>query len=181
MAHNLDAGFFAQKIGELRAASALGPIVDLACGRGRHALAGARAGLPMIGLDRNAGFLAELESSALREGLQIPRVRCDLEAGCGLPLRPARCGAIVVSRYLHRPLARAIVDSIAPGGWLLYETFSSAQPGLGWGPSNPDFLLQPGEITALFDFDDLEIIEHAEGLTGGERPAAVARLAARRR
>jgi len=170
--------FFVRHIELLRAAAANGPIVDVACGRGRHTVAGARAGLPMIGLDRNRGFLAELRSAADAQGVAVERVRADLEAPAGWPIRSESCGAIVVFRYLHRPLARALCDALVPGGWLLYETFSLDQIELGWGPRNPDFLLRNGELSELFA--GLEIAERWEGTTTGPRPEAVGRLLARR-
>jgi SAM-dependent methyltransferase len=111
----------------LRAAAPLGPVVDLACGRGRNALAIAAHGIPVLGLDRNAGFLDELMSSARERALAVTAVRADLENAPAPPLAAGRCGALVVCRYLHRPLARALETLLAPGGWLLYETFTIHQ------------------------------------------------------
>ncbi len=170
--------FFVEHIEQLREAALAGPIVDLACGRGRHMIAGARAGLPMIGIDRNAEFLAELRSLADAERVAVNAVRADLEAAPGCPLKPGSCGAIVVFRYLHRPLAPTICDALVPGGLLLYETFSTGQIELGWGPSNPAFLLRKGELAEMFA--ELEILEQWEGITSGSRPEAVGRLVARR-
>ncbi len=163
----------------LRAAAALGPVVDLACGRGRNALAIAARGIPVLGLDRNAAFLEELTSSARERALPVRALRADLEAAPALPLAEGRCGALVVCRYLHRPLAPALEGLLAPGGWLLYETFTIHQRDLGYGPENPAFLLQPDELPALFS--RLEVRHHWEGLSDEPRPAAVARLAAIRR
>ena len=169
---------FVEHIERLQEAARAGPIVDLACGRGRHMIPGARAGLPMVGIDRNPGFLAELRSLAHADRLEVEAVRADLEAPAGWPLKPGSCGAIVVYRYLHRPLARAICNALAPGGLLLYETFSIDQTELGWGPSNPAFLLRAGELAELFA--ELEILEQWEGTTPGFHPEAVGRLFARR-
>ncbi len=170
--------FFVEHIEALRAAAQAGPIVDLACGRGRHMIAGARAGLPMVGIDRNPGSLAELRCVAKAQRVELDAVRADLEIAPGGPLKTGSCGAIVVFRYLHRPLARSICDALAPGGLLLYETFLTDQIELGWGPSNPAFLLRAGELADLFG--ELEILEKWEGTTSGSRPEAVARLLARR-
>lgn len=162
----------------LRAAAALGPVVELACGRGRIALAVAAAGIPVIGIDRNPAFLAELRGRARAGALPVTPVRSDLEAGLGLPLAPGRCGALLVFRYLHRPLAPAIAEALRPGGLLLYETFTIHQRDLGHGPRNADFLLRDGELPTLFP--QLEVLSHWEGIGGGERPSALARLVARR-
>jgi len=156
--------FFVRWLPALADASARGPVLDLACGRGRHALAAARAGLRCVALDRNAGFLAELAAEARRQALPVEALRCDLETGLAPPLREACFGAVLVFRYLHRPLAPWIEGLLAPGGLLLYETFT-----------NPAFLLEPGELPRLFP--KLETLAFEEGVYDG---AACARLAARR-
>jgi SAM-dependent methyltransferase len=163
---------------QLREAAALGPVVDLACGRGRNALAIAARGIPVCGLDRNAEFLRELLAASHAQSLAISVVRADLESAPVPPLAAGRCGALVVCRYLHRPLAPVLEALLAPGGWLLYETFTVHQRELGYGPENPAFLLEPGELPALFP--GLEVRTTWEGVTDEARPAAVAQLAARR-
>lgn len=155
-----------------------GPVVDLACGRGRHALAVAARGVRVIGVDRSHEPLAELAQTAERRGLAVCRVRADLEAGHGIPLAAGSCAAILVFRFLFRPLAAGIVEALRRGGLLLYETFTERQVELGWGPRNPSYLLRPGELRDLFP--GLEVVEYWEGISEGERPEAVARLAARR-
>jgi tellurite methyltransferase len=162
----------------LRAGATVGPVVDLACGRGRNALAIAAHGIPVLGVDRSAELLAELRGAARAQSLPVCAVRADLESAPALPLAPGRCGALVVCRYLHRPLAPLLEALLAPGGWLLYETFTIHQRELGYGPENPAFLLKPGELPTLFP--GLEIAHHWEGTSDEARPAAVARLAARR-
>jgi tellurite methyltransferase len=170
--------FLLQQRQRLRAAARLGPVVDLACGRGRHALALAGRGIPVVGLDRSRAFLAELRAAARERGLALEAACGDFEAGHGLPLAPGRCGALLVFRYLHRPLAPAIADALAPGGLLLYETFTIHQRDRPEGPVNPDFLLLPGELPALFL--GLEVLESWEGESESRPALALARLVARR-
>jgi tellurite methyltransferase len=167
--------FFLGHLDVLREASQLGPIVDLASGRGRHAIASARAGLPTIAIDRNPDLLRELAASASAAALPLAAVRCDLETGLGPPLAPARCGAVLVFRYLHRPLTPTISRLLAPGGLLVYETFTTGQRARGTGPRSPEFLLEPGELPSLFP--DLEVLEHDEVPKEDE---VTARLLARR-
>jgi tellurite methyltransferase len=162
----------------LRAGAALGAVVDLACGRGRNALAIAAHGIPVLGVDRSAELLGELCGAARAHALPVRAARADLESAPALPLAAGRCGALVVCRYLHRPLAPALEALLAPGGWLIYETFTIHQRELGYGPENPAFLLNPGELPALFP--GLDVALHWEGLTEEQKPAAVARLAARK-
>ena len=172
------AAFFRAHAQRLREACHRGPLVDLACGRGRHSLAAAALGIPTLALDRNASFLRELGQSATSRGLTIERVRADLETRHGIPLRPGCCAAVLVFRFLHRPLCQAIETLLQPGGWLLYETFRTAQAELPGGPSNPDFLLQDGELPGLFP--GLEIHSFEETTSKGPRPEASARLLARK-
>jgi SAM-dependent methyltransferase len=155
----------------LRQTAELGPTLDLACGRGRHTRALATMGHPVIGVDRNPEFLRALADSA-----SVPVVRADLETA-EPPFAAGAFGAVLVFRYLHRPLAAALASLLAPGGLLLYETFTLAQRELGWGPSRDAFLLGPGELPRLFP--QLEILESVEGVSG-DPPAAQASLAAQR-
>jgi hypothetical protein len=168
-----------EQLASLRSAAQRGPIVELACGRGRIACAVAAHDLAVVGIDRDAASLRELAATAREQALRVTPVRADLETGHGLPLRPGRCGALLVFRYLHRPLAPAIAEALAPGGLLLYETFTIHQKDLPYGPSRPDFLLREGELPQLFA--GLDIVSCWEGSSDGERPLALARLAARRR
>lgn len=171
--------FLLAHLDALAAAARRGPVVDLACGEGRHALALAARGIAVIGVDRDGAGLRGLQARARAECLPIRGLWADLEASPSLPFGPARCGALLVFRYLHRPLCAALAASLRAGGLLLYETFTTAQRELGYGPRNPAFLLEPGELPRLFP--QLEVLETWEGLTPGERPAALARLLARRR
>ncbi len=72
---------------------------------------------------------------------------CDLESGLW-PLLGRRFGAVVVTNYLHRPLLPTLVQSLAIGGVLLYETFADGNEIFG-RPRNPDYLLQPGELLRM--------------------------------
>ena len=166
------------ELAQLKRSSAGRPVLDLACGRGRHALEIARAGLTAVGIDRNRKALDELRLRSAAEELRVHTVAADLETGLGIPVVPNACGGILVFCFLYRPLASAIVQALAPGGLLLYETFTIDQEKLDYGPVNPRFLLQPGELPALFS--ELEILSHWEGWSSGERPLALARLVARR-
>jgi SAM-dependent methyltransferase len=167
-----------RQLAELRRASQLGPIVDLACGRGRNTLARAREGIDCLGLDRNRDFLRALGAAAAGARGRVDTACCDLESGYGIPVRPGTCGAILVFRFLFRPLASAIQSALAPGGLLLYETFTREQSAHGWGPRRPEFLLEAGELPRLFS--GLEVLHHDESPIELPRPEASARLVARR-
>ena len=154
----------------------MGPVVDIACGRGRHALAAARGGIRCLGVDRNGEHLAELRATARGEGLPVWGLRADLELGLRPPLRRNAFGAVLVFRYLHRPLLPHLAALLRPGGLLLYETFTTRQRTLGYGPRRDEFLLQEGELSGLFP--SLRVVTHWEGRREGERPSWVGALAA---
>lgn len=109
------------------------------------------------------------------EGFMIQQV--DLETGQAeaWPFPPNRFAAIVVTNYLHRPLFPRILDSLAPNGVLLYETFAQGNEQFG-KPSNPDFLLMPGELLQHARF--LRVIAFEDGYVEHPKPAMVQRICA---
>ena len=161
------AAFLIEHLPRLQAAP--GPVLDLACGAGRNALAAARAGCTVIGLDRSAAALAQLADRARAAQIAVQAVRADVETAHGIPFAPQSFGAVLVLHFLFRPLAPEITRLLRPGGWLLYETFTTAQRTLPGGPRNPAFLLHPGELPHLFP--TLTPIHHAE-ITSHSRATA---------
>lgn len=116
-----------------------GTVLDVACGSGRHAAWFAARGHRVTGIDRDAAALEPL--ATLAETLVA-----DLEHG-PWPLPGRRFDGIVVTNYLWRPLLPVLASVLAPGGALVYETFACGQETIG-RPTNPDFLLRPGELLA---------------------------------
>jgi SAM-dependent methyltransferase len=145
---------------------ARGRVLDLACGGGRHALHLAGLGHAVTAVDREPQSLP---------GVRF--LRADLEAGGPWPLGEERFEGIVVANYLHRPLFPRIAAALAPGGLLLYETFMAGNERHG-KPSNPAFLLEPGELWAAFG--SLHIIAFEQGEERQPRPAVKQRICARR-
>lgn len=170
--------FFREEEPALVAAGTQGRVLDLACGRGRHSLAALALGLDVVAVDRQATLLAELTRAGRGLPGRLETLAIDLETDLPPRLPQAPFAAILVFRYLHRPLAPAIESWLAPGGLLLYETFTVAQRSIGWGPSRDAFLLEPGELPRLFP--GLVVERHEEGLTREASPAHTARLRARR-
>ena len=162
----------------LRSAAAAGPVLDLACGAGRNAVAAARAGCAVIGLDRDRARLAALRAAARAAGVQVSLLQADFEAAAAIPLASASCAAVLVFRYLHRALAPEIVRVLRPNGLLLYETFTKQQREIARHPSNPAFLLEPGELPRLFP--GFSVLRAEEAHVTMPRPEAVARLVARK-
>jgi SAM-dependent methyltransferase len=143
-----------------------GPVLDLACGEGRHARFFKGLGFDVVAVDR-----APVEVEGIRY------VAADLEEG-PWPLEGHSFGAVVVTNYLHRPLFPRIADALAPGGVLIYETFMAGNERFG-RPSNPAFLLRPGELREAFA--SLEILGFEEGEVTAPKPAMTQRICAIRR
>jgi SAM-dependent methyltransferase len=117
-----------------------GPVLDLACGAGRHGRLFLARGHPVTFVDRDVSGVGDLR------GLHgVETLEADLEDGGPFPLAGRTFAGVVVTNYLHRPLLPALVAAVAPGGVLIYETFARGQERLG-RPTNPDFLLAPGEL-----------------------------------
>ena len=129
-----------------------GPVLDVASGAGRHARLFAARGLEVIAVDREAQSIP---------GVRF--VKADLEDGRPWPFAGQRFGAIVVTNYLHRPLFPPISAALEEGGVLIYETFMLGNERYG-RPSNPDFLLRPGEL--LEAFGALTVVAFEQGDTG---------------
>ena len=103
-------------------------------------------------------------------------IAADLEGGGPWPLGGRRFEGVVVTNYLHRPLLPRLVDSLAPGGVLIYETFARGNERFG-RPSNPAFLLAPGELLEAVR-GRLQIVAYEHGVVARPKPAVVQRLCA---
>jgi len=149
-----------------------GPALDLACGNGRHARLLASLGHAVTAIDRDAQALAAAG------GQGITTLQHDLEApGAVWPIAPGSLAGIVVTNYLHRPLFGAIAAALAPDGVLIYETFALGNEVFG-KPSNPAFLLNPGELLELAALGGLRVLAYEDGVIDFPKPARVQRLCA---
>jgi len=152
------------------------PVLDLACGTGRNGLALAAEGVPVVFADKSADALTAVETRLLALNLPGSTWQVDLEQAGVNPLSGRGFSAILVFRYLHRPLLPMLKDAVLPGGLMVYETFTTDNRRFG-RPNNPDFLLRPQELKEIFQ--DWEIIHSFEGtLQNPDR--AVAQLVARK-
>ena len=139
-----------------------GPVLDVASGAGRHAILFAERGLEVVAVDR--------------EAQSIPGVRfvqADLEGGGAWPFAGQRFAAIVVTNYLHRPLWPTLQAALAEEGGLIYETFMAGNERYG-KPSNPDFLLRPGE--SLQAFGALTVAAFEQGTVQRPKKAVIQRI-----
>jgi SAM-dependent methyltransferase len=152
-----------------------GRVLDVATGEGRNALFFAARGDRVVGIDRSHEALMAARRAAATCGLRLDLVCADLEE---YPL-PRACFDVVVNcRYLQRSLVPAMVQTVRPGGVVVFETFLIDQLEFGH-PRNPAFLLQHNELLRLFA--DLRVLYYEEGqFESGGRPAHLARLVAQR-
>ena len=150
-----------------------GVVLDVACGRGRHARWFHALNHPLVLVDQDAAAI---------DAIALPAQACeavvaDIENG-PWPFAGRQFDAVVVTNYLWRPLLPTLLDSLAPGGALLYETFAQGNETVG-KPSRPDFLLRPGEL--LQACRALRIVAFEDGFLDapdGRSPRFVQRIAA---
>jgi SAM-dependent methyltransferase len=145
-------------------------VLDLAAGSGRHARFFAGRSATVVAVDRDADALSALA------GVDGVETRCaDLEAAAW-PLAGEVFDAVIVSRYLHRPRFDDVLALLGPSGTLLYETFAAGNERYG-RPSNPAFLLEPGELLERVR-GRLVVVAFEQGAEGDPPTAVLQRLAA---
>lgn len=153
-----------------------GPILDVACGEGRHLRYFLSRGYAVTGLDKRIAGLADILGEPA-----LTLIQADLEVEGALeadpPLVPSgRYAGVVVTNYLFRPLFPALAAALTPGGVLVYETFMTGHERFG-RPENPAYHLQSGELLGFQDFG-LEVIAFEQGEIGAPRAAVIQRLCA---
>ena len=154
-----------------------GGALDVAAGRGRNALALARAGLSVVAVDFSFEAMRLLAAAARAEHLPIWPAVANLDR---FHLKDESFDTIVNINFLDRALFPEFVRALRPGGMLIADTFLVDQAAIGH-PRDPRFLLAHGELRALAS--GLEVEEYREGLVtypNGDR-AYRASIAARRR
>jgi SAM-dependent methyltransferase len=145
-------------------------ILDIACGGGRHARWFLARGHPVTAVDLDVSGLEDLQG---RPELEL--IQADLERA-SWPLPGRRFGAVIVTNYLWRPLFPRILDSVDEDGVLLYDTFARGNEAYG-KPTNPDFLLEPGELIEAVR-GRLQIVAYEHGHLERPHPAIRQRLCA---
>jgi SAM-dependent methyltransferase len=149
-------------------------MLDVACGGGRHLRYFLGRGCRVVGVDIDLGGVADLRGRP-----EVELVQADLESGpqgFTWPFAGRQFDGVVVVNYLWRPLLPAIVDSVAPGGVLIYETFALGNERFG-RPSNPAFLVAPGELLEAVR-GRLEVRAYEHGEETEPRPSMRQRICA---
>ena len=168
------AAFLVQNIGLL---PPRGKALDVAMGTGRNALYLASLGYEVMGIDISPVAIERCQAEAQRQGLRIEAICADLET---YPLPRETYDVVLNFYYLQRDLCPWLVDALRPGGVLIFQTFAVEQQRFGWGPTEDEFLLKPGELRALFP--QLEELVYREGIEEEDERGmkAIASLVARK-
>ena len=148
-----------------------GPVLDLACGSGRHTRFFLSRGDRVIAVDRNLEGIEDIRNHPRLESFEI-----DLEDGRPFPFQGQRFAGIVVTNYLYRPILGELVSAVSEGGILIYETFARGNERFP-GPSRPDFLLKAGELLEAVR-GELRVVAYEDRIVCDPSPAAVQRIAA---
>ncbi|MPW17340.1 SAM-dependent methyltransferase [Paraburkholderia sp. CNPSo 3157] len=148
-----------------------GAVLDVASGAGRHARFFASRGHSVTAIDRDAAALATMDGVC-----GITTLAADIESGPWPLAADVRFAAVVVTNYLYRPLFLRLLDALAPAGVLIYETFAQGNETVG-KPSNPEFLLAPGELLDAVR-GKLRVVAFQDGFLAEPRPAYIQRICA---
>jgi len=138
-----------------------GPVLDLACGDGHNGVYLASKGYQVVLVDVSEQALARARALAEEQKVEASLWQVDLEGAKDNPLAEEYYAAILVFRYLHRPLMPCIKKALKKNGVIVYETFTVDQPRFG-KPKNPDFLLKHGEL--LRWFEGWDVVYRFEGI-----------------
>jgi SAM-dependent methyltransferase len=148
-----------------------GPVLDLACGSGRHSRFFLHRGDRVIAVDRTLEDIEDIRGHPRLESFEI-----DLEDGKPFPFKGQSFAGVIVTNYLYRPILKDLVSVVSEGGILIYETFARGNERFP-GPSNPDFLLKPGELLEAVR-GELRVVAYEDRVMCDPSPAAVQRIAA---
>ncbi len=145
-------------------------MLDVACGRGRHTHLAVEQGHRVVAVDRDEEGLSGLASLP-----GVSTVAADIE-GTEWPLRGQQFDCVVVTNYLFRPLFPVLLGSVIETGLLIYETFARGNERFG-RPSNPAYLLEPGELCTLIH-PALRVLGYEDVYVDRPKPAMVQRVCA---
>ena len=152
-----------------------GGVLDVACGYGRHARWFYELNHPLVLVDRSQAAMDSIASVIPANACEA--VVTDIENG-PWPFAGRQFASVVVTNYLWRPLFPTLLDSLQPGGVLMYETFTQGHETVG-KPSRADFLLHPGELLEVCQA--LRVVAFEEGFqqaADGSAPRFIQRIAA---
>jgi SAM-dependent methyltransferase len=145
-----------------------GVALDLACGSGRHSELLASMGHEVLAVDQDVTAVKSL-------GNPLITSKCLNLEEADWPLTGSEFSAIVVTNYLYRPHLEQLPKMLQMDGVLIYETFALGNGDFG-KPSNPNFLLNPGELLAFASCHGLKVLAYEDIYVDQPKPAMVQRL-----
>ncbi|MFN2375937.1 MAG: class I SAM-dependent methyltransferase [Candidatus Binatia bacterium] len=152
-----------------RASSPRATALDLACGQGRHSAVLTAKGYLVVAMDVSRIALQRvLHPANDRAGLLAVEADAD-----DWPFAASAFDLIVQVDFLDRRLFSAFRSSLKPEGLLLIDTFLDRGHRNAAGPSRPEFLLMPDELSSAFA--DFEILRYAEQGSDTARAEMLAR------
>ena len=147
-----------------------GVVLDLACGSGRHSGLLAGGGYQVLAVDQDVSAINSLDNTLITS-------KCLNLEGAEWPFIDSEFSGIVVTNYLYRPHLDQLPKMLVEGGVLIYETFALGNGDFG-KPSNPNFLLNPGELLAFASRHHLKVLAYEDIYVDQPKPAMVQRLCA---
>jgi SAM-dependent methyltransferase len=131
-----------------------GLALDIPSGRGRHSIELASAGFHVVSADIDVAALRDAATAS--NGSDVNLVQVDAQRA--IPFRSAAFSLVIVVDYVHRGLLSEVARVLAPGGYLIYQTFGSH--GENWRE-----LPQRGETLPELGID-FEIVNASERTAG---------------
>ena len=135
-----------------------GVALDIACGTGANSLFLASLGMEVKAWDFSKTAIDAIKG-VLTNGEKIFPEEVEISSSS---FDNHQFDLILCCHYLDRAIAKAIYNATAPGGLIIYQTFTSERR-FEVGPSNPEFLLHYREL--FFLVRECEILSYREQLT----------------
>lgn len=152
-----------------------GRALDVACGPARNAVFLAERGYVVDGVDNSREGLLMAREFIGRRAIPVNLVFADLSR---YAVRPGRYDLVINFFYLDRELVPSLVAGIKPGGYLIFESFTS--DNRRFAPlKDPAHYLAPNELLGLAG--TMRVISYYEGtVIEAGMARSVARMVARK-
>jgi tellurite methyltransferase len=134
-----------------------GRALDVATGKGRHAIFLAAKGFRVDAVDISAAALQEARKAARAKNQAVDFIEADLDHA---DLPSAVYDLVVNFNFLDRRLIPQLKNALKRGGRIIFETYLVDQREIGH-PKNPAFLLGHNELVELFR--DFRVLYYREG------------------
>lgn len=152
-----------------------GEALDLAGGAGRNSLFLVEQGWQVDLVDISEVAL-DLATSKFQVALATGKLNAKaVDLNVTGDLGRDKYDLISVFYFLRRELFPALIAALKPGGLLIYRTYTIDRMNVPGGPTDPAYLLQPGELRGAFA--SLDILSYNETKSGKAAAELVAKKA----